>query len=72
MIRLVTVTSIPEFLIMQAVMLQSGVPIPQEPLSNDILLETAIAASQEAGALLLTYAGDRLPRRVQEPDQSGD
>jgi myo-inositol-1(or 4)-monophosphatase len=37
-------------------MLQSGVPTPHEPLSRDALLEAAVAASQEAGALLLTYA----------------
>jgi myo-inositol-1(or 4)-monophosphatase len=37
-------------------MLQSGVPTPHEPLSRDALLEAAVTASQEAGALLLTYA----------------
>ncbi|HEX6726475.1 MAG TPA: inositol monophosphatase family protein [Nitrospira sp.] len=38
-------------------MLQSGVPIPHDPISHDALLEAAVAASQEAGALLLKYAG---------------
>ena len=38
-------------------MLQSGVPIPHETISLDTLLETAIDASQQAGALLLKYAG---------------
>ena len=38
-------------------MLQSGVPIPHDPISHDSLLEAAVAASQEAGALLLKYAG---------------
>lgn len=38
-------------------MLQSGVSIPHEPISRDTLLEAAVAASQEAGALLLEYAG---------------
>lgn len=38
-------------------MLQSGVPIPDEPVSRDALLEVAVAAGQEAGALLLAYAG---------------
>jgi len=38
-------------------MLQSGVPIPHDPISRDALLEAAVAASQEAGALLLKYAG---------------
>lgn len=37
-------------------MVQSRVPIPPEPLSTDRLLETAIAASREAGALLLNYS----------------
>ncbi len=37
--------------------LQSGVPIPHEPISHDLLLEVAVAAGQEAGALLLQYAG---------------
>ncbi len=36
-------------------MLQSDV-IPHEPISHDTLLEAAIGASREAGALLLTYA----------------
>ena len=38
-------------------MLQSSVPIPHDPISHDALLEAAVAASQEAGALLLKYAG---------------
>ena len=38
-------------------MLQSGVSIPHEPISRDALLEAAVAAGQEAGALLLEYAG---------------
>lgn len=37
-------------------MLQSRVPIPEESLSKDTLLETAITASRAAGALLLNYA----------------
>lgn len=37
-------------------MLQSGVPISHAPFSPDALLEAAVAASQEAGALLLKYA----------------
>jgi myo-inositol-1(or 4)-monophosphatase len=37
-------------------MLQSGVPILHDHLSHDILLDTAIAAGKEAGALLRTYA----------------
>jgi myo-inositol-1(or 4)-monophosphatase len=37
-------------------MLQSGVPIPNEPISLDDLLDAAVAASQEAGSLLLQYA----------------
>jgi myo-inositol-1(or 4)-monophosphatase len=37
--------------------LQSGVLIP-EPTSCDRLLEIAVSASQEAGTLLLKYAGD--------------
>lgn len=37
-------------------MVQSHVPISSEPLSTDRLLETAIAASREAGALLLNYS----------------
>ncbi|MDF0674084.1 MAG: inositol monophosphatase family protein [Nitrospira sp.] len=32
------------------------VPIPHEPISYETLLEAAVAASQEAGALLLEYA----------------
>jgi myo-inositol-1(or 4)-monophosphatase len=39
-------------------MLQSGVPIPEGSLSKDTLLETAIAASRAAGALLLKYTAD--------------
>ena len=31
-------------------------PIPHEPISRDTLLEAAVAASQDAGALLLKYA----------------
>jgi myo-inositol-1(or 4)-monophosphatase len=38
-------------------MLQSGVFTPHEPISHDALLEAAVAAGQEAGALLLEYAG---------------
>lgn len=38
-------------------MLQSSVPTPHEPISCDALLEAAVDASQEAGALLLKYAG---------------
>jgi myo-inositol-1(or 4)-monophosphatase len=38
-------------------MLQSGVPIPHEAISRAVLLEAAVSASQEAGALLLKYAG---------------
>ena len=37
-------------------MLQSGVPLPNEPISYDLLLQAAVAAGQEAGALLLQYA----------------
>jgi len=37
-------------------MLQSAVPIHDEPISHDKLLEAAVSASQEAGALLLQYA----------------
>jgi myo-inositol-1(or 4)-monophosphatase len=37
-------------------MLQSGVPTPHEPIAYHALLEAAITASQEAGALLLRYA----------------
>jgi myo-inositol-1(or 4)-monophosphatase len=37
-------------------MLQSVVPPPHEPISYHALLEAAITASQEAGALLLRYA----------------
>ncbi len=37
-------------------MLQSGVPIQHDHLSNDVLLDTAIAAGKEAGALIRTYA----------------
>ena len=37
-------------------MLQSGVPILHDHPSHDILLDTAIAAGKEAGALLRTYA----------------
>jgi len=33
------------------------VPIPHEPISRNTLLEAAVAASQEAGALLVKYAG---------------
>lgn len=36
-------------------MLQSRVPISPEPLSKDTLLETAVTAGREAGALLLSY-----------------
>ena len=32
-------------------------PIPHEPISRNTLLEAAVAASQEAGALLVKYAG---------------
>jgi myo-inositol-1(or 4)-monophosphatase len=39
-------------------MLQSRVPIPHEPLPEATLLETAITASREAGALLLQYTAD--------------
>ncbi|MDH4083956.1 MAG: inositol monophosphatase [Nitrospira sp.] len=39
-------------------MLQSRVPIAEESLSKDRLLETAIAASRAAGALLLKYTAD--------------
>jgi myo-inositol-1(or 4)-monophosphatase len=39
-------------------MLQSGVPIPEESLSKDTLLETAVTASRAAGALLLKYTAD--------------
>ena len=38
-------------------MLQSGVPIPGEPIPREALLEVAVDASQEAGALLLKYVG---------------
>lgn len=38
-------------------MLQSSVSIPHAPISYGALLETATAASQEAGSLLLEYAG---------------
>ena len=38
-------------------MLQSDVPIYDEPISRDTLLETAVAAGHQAGALLLNYAG---------------
>ncbi|BFU92158.1 MAG: Inositol-1-monophosphatase [Nitrospira sp.] len=38
-------------------MLQSGVSIPHEPISREALLEAAVAAGQEAGALLVQYAG---------------
>ncbi|MDF0652221.1 MAG: inositol monophosphatase family protein [Nitrospira sp.] len=37
-------------------MLQSDVSFPHEPVSRDTLLEAAVAASREAGALLLEYA----------------
>lgn len=36
-------------------MLQLRVPIPVDPLSTDLFLETAVTASREAGALLLNY-----------------
>ncbi|MDH5739714.1 MAG: inositol monophosphatase [Nitrospira sp.] len=39
-------------------MLQSRVPIPEESLSKDRLLETAIMASRAAGALLLNYTAN--------------
>ena len=38
-------------------MIQSSVRIPHEPIPGDVLLEAAVVASQEAGALLLSYAG---------------
>ena len=34
------------------------VPIPHEPIPHDALLEAAVCAGQEAGTLLLKYAGD--------------
>lgn len=37
-------------------MLHSCVPIPDEPLPKDLLLETAILAGREAGALLVSYS----------------
>lgn len=37
-------------------MLHSCVPNAEEPLPKDLLLETAVIAGREAGALLLTYA----------------
>lgn len=37
-------------------MLHSCVPIPDEPLPKDLLLETAILAGREAGALLVNYS----------------
>ncbi len=37
-------------------MLQPGVPISDDPISRDILLQAAVAASHAAGALLLKYA----------------
>jgi myo-inositol-1(or 4)-monophosphatase len=38
-------------------MLQLDVPIPHESISRDTLLEAAVDASREAGALLLKYSG---------------
>lgn len=48
-------------------MIQSSVRIPHEPISGDVLLEAAVVASHEAGALLLSYAGTNFHVEYKSP-----